>query len=489
MNIRRLVVVWIILGFYVSTAVARAETPPFDDEESSALQTLIQNAVMRALNDPSVGDGDPLTHPPATVIWSHEAPALTEAQRVALAQMVDGAVRKVLAGNVLAAGTESLAASPARPARSPVDVDDGLPMTDLRADTLRERVAIEQGFDVEAARLALSEGPGSVGSALALTNVGLNSAANTPRVSSVQIIASNEGARASLKLDQSSSDGDAKGSGEYWSRSMVFSAPVDKNDKVGTGLIGLDGLTNNFEFTYNVSRIRTKPLGKWQDGQPSLLFAMPEACRSLDIPINECEHSTLLRVAHANSGSTNQRLAIKAKDIIDRFAVPGYAWVQGLRLKAGYDDFTFFDPTTLQKRSQDEVPWGVGLFGGVLAGTSYYTVGIDYQRGYKAAASGTACPVPAEGATVTRCVSGALGEPSSNERQLLNFEGRWLIGESAIGAKLVHDFKNDFWGIDVPVYLFPNDKGLLSGGLRFGWTNTEQFSAGIFVGVPFKLLD
>jgi hypothetical protein len=72
---------------------------------------------------------------------------------------------------------------------------------------------------------------------------------------------------------------------------------------------------------------------------------------------------------------------------------------------------------------------------------------------------------------------------------LATLEGRWLFGSRAVGLKVVHDFKNDNWGVDVPLYLFPNDKGMFSGGLRFGWTDTDQLSAGVFVGVPFKLLD
>jgi len=82
-------------------------------------------------------------------------------------------------------------------------------------------------------------------------------------------------------------------------------------------------------------------------------------------------------------------------------------------------------------------------------------------------------------------------KPSSSEpwsTHLATAEGRWLLDERAVNAKLIHDFKSDVWGVDVPVYLFPNKDGLLSGGLRFAWTDTDKFSAGIFVGVPFDFV-
>ena len=216
---------------------------------------------------------------------------------------------------------------------------------------------------------------------------------------------------------------------------------------------------------------------------------MPAACRELGIAMDECDWSVLLRVARTKAKDAADPNAAAAKRIAADFALTGRTWVQGFRLKAGYDDFTFYDAANLAKHTQDEVPWSTGVFAGVLSGTSYYSAGLDYQRSYKAATAGVACPAAAENSAVTLCVNGPLGAPTPKEKHLVTLEGRWLLGTRAVGAKLVHDFRNDHWGVDVPVYLFPNEKGPLSGGLRFGWTDTDKFSAGIFVGVPFKLLD
>ena len=477
----------------VSSPCATAQA--FDAEQTQALEELVRNAVVRALDDPSVGDGDPRTHPPATVFRADETPGLNEAQRIQLAQMVDDAIQRTMRG---AASAQDATAAVSRTAPRPPQSDEASdPVIDLTEDSLsgrRTHVLKEQGLNVKKADVALYESQGGAATALALSDTGLNAAQSAPPTSNLQIIATGDGSRASLRVDLSASAADPIGNTVYWARSLVLSAPLDKNDSLGTSLIGLDGLTNNFEMAYNVSRIQTEPLGRPRDGTSSLLFEMPGACTSLGIAINECDLSTLLRVAKATSQKPGADrasivLAENAAKIAQQYSITGRAWLQGFRFKAGYDNFTFFDPDSLTKRSRNKVPWSTGAFIGVLSETSYYSAGLDYQRTYKAATSGTACPLPEPGATLIHCVSGALDAPSSKEKHLATLEGRWLFGARAVGIKIVRDFKNDNWGIDVPLYLFPNDKGMLTGGLRLGWTNTDQFSAGVFVGVPFKLLD
>ena len=461
---------------------AGAAESAFDAKQAAELEAVIQRAVVNALRHPTVGDGDPATQPPATVIWSDEVPALNERQRAELGQMVDAAIRATLYSD-----TTSPADSIASSATANAASDGGLPPLDLTEERLKQNVDAEQGFPQAEAERALLTSGGTARAALHLTETGLNSDPTSSATSNAQIVASNEGARASLKLDWSGGAGDSNGAGAYWSRSLVFSAPVDKNDQMGTSLVGVDGLTNNFELTFNASRIRTEPLGnRPKDGRP-LLFTMRDDCILLGIPTDECELSALLRVADIRGRDAADPRSSDAQRIAKDYVIPS-AWVQGFRFKAGYDDFKFFDPMSLAKRTQDEVPWGVGVFFGKLSGSSYYAAGLDYQRTYKAADAATVCPAPQADAPLTHCVDGPIGTPSSKEKHLATIEGRWLLGERAVSAKVVHDFKNDIWGVDLPIYLFPNKDGLLSGGLRFGWTDTDKFSAGIFVGVPFDFV-
>ncbi|MFZ1367373.1 hypothetical protein, partial [Sphingorhabdus sp.] len=58
-----------------------------------------------------------------------------------------------------------------------------------------------------------------------------------------------------------------------------------------------------------------------------------------------------------------------------------------------------------------------------------------------------------------------------------------------------YDIENKAFAVDVPLYLFPDNKGALKGGVRFGYTNTKDalgkrdgdFQLGLFFGVPFSI--
>jgi hypothetical protein len=484
--IRALIVVACLLP-----SIGRADPPAFDAAQTQDIERIIQREIEKALAKTAHTDAQVVSPTPSTKITEADAPTLSEGQRLALEQMIDKAIlreRALREGPSLAIETATM--SPPTPTVCfDGDVAPPLPVTDLRADTLRALAAARRdGFDMKAADCGLRTRSGSASAALKLTDTGLNSAPATPKASNFQVVANGSGARVSLKMDQSTAVGDPQGKALYWSRSAVFSAPVDKDDDVGTGLVDLDGLTNGFEFTYNATRIKTAPLGRLTTAGDSLLFEMPKACSTLGISMTECELSTLLRVAHARAGEAGKAGA-DAQAIADRYSVPGRAWLQGFRLKVGHNDYTYYDPARLTKHTDDEVSWGAGVFAGILTGNAYYAAGIDYQRAYKGARSGVACPLPSDGEEVVLCVNGALGAPSVGERHLLSAEGRWRLGERAIGVRAIHDFKNGVSGIDMPIYLFPDEKGFLTGGLRLGWTNEEQFYAAIFVGVPFKLMD
>lgn len=485
MTMSRITARLIVLALIVPT-MGFAQKKSFTPEEMVQLKAVIESAVAQALNDQSVGDGNPHTQPHASVIRSSQAPNLSEEQRIELGLMIDAAVHNILSGQTTP--TSGVTPTPSSTAAVGGDPRDPLlPMTDLTKERLT-KIVREQGFDVDAASRALETDVGTVQSALKLTDTGLNTAASTPGASSMQILVGTENARASLKLDQSSQIGDTVGTTHFWSRSLVFSAPINKDSTNGTELIGLGGLTNGFEVAYNATRMRTEGLGRPKKGEPSLLFSMPTHCKELGIPISECDYSTLLRVAKAKS-SGHDALASKAKAIANDYALPGRVFFQGFRLKAGHDEMSFYDPASLSKDSEDKIPWSTGVFVGRLSGSAYYSAGIDLLHGYKASKAGTACPAPDPISGISRCITGPLGEPSTERRHLLNVEARWLWGERAIGVTIMRDVRNDHWGLEIPIYLFPNDKGLLSGGLRLSWTDIDRFSAGVFVGAPFKLFE
>jgi hypothetical protein len=84
-------------------------------------------------------------------------------------------------------------------------------------------------------------------------------------------------------------------------------------------------------------------------------------------------------------------------------------------------------------------------------------------------------------------VTGSFGAPKETEQHLISLSGRTEIAGAGVGFKITHDVKSGDSGVDLPIYLFKDDKRNLNGGLRFGWTNTDQFSAGLFVGSTFDI--
>lgn len=490
------------LGVFNASAQS---TDAFSLSQRKAIEQFINRAVADALRT-STSRSESMV---PTEVPEDAIAGFSEQQRAALGAMIDAAVERARS-NLAADGIDAHDES-----RSPPGIDDdngseeeiagllgecgvdgeGNPINDFRIERW-----LNEGFDVEDACRSTGSSEGLASGALAITNPGPNDAATGPRGSSVQILTNNANSRVSLKLDFSSPAVDASGDGVVYARSLVLSAPVNKKDSQGTNLFGLGGISNNFQMNLNLSRIRTDVLGS-RNGTGNdlpLLFMMPDACRDLDIKLSDCNYSTLLRVAssRARKGDADTtpgygpdgRPMMKPSEILRLFSVPGHASVRGFRLKAGYDDFSFFDPQDLSKRSQGKVPWSAGVYLGRLSTSSYYAAGLDFQHEYRAASTGTACPSELEG-PVVRCVTGALGAPTSAEEHLVWVEGRWLVRGRGVSATVVHDLKGDEWEVSVPIYLFPDAKDLLTGGIRFGWTSKDKFSGGIFVGVPFKFLD
>jgi hypothetical protein len=97
------------------------------------------------------------------------------------------------------------------------------------------------------------------------------------------------------------------------------------------------------------------------------------------------------------------------------------------------------------------------------------------------------------------CLSGPVGAPARKEKLLTSVEWRRLyvlqptnplttFGIKTLGASVqfTYDAHNDEYGIDLPIYLVPNDKGGLTGGVRLGYKSEDHdIVAGVFVGAPF----
>jgi hypothetical protein len=172
----------------------------------------------------------------------------------------------------------------------------------------------------------------------------------------------------------------------------------------------------------------------------------------------------------------------------------------GLEASVGYRHYSFVDATTADKGTSDKVPWGMKLYGTFMPGHgSAITASAAYQHGYKEGDSRVVCPIEGS-ATATVCQTGPDGQPARKDKILLALEGRkhfdlsrtslqnGVIDRIGLSPQLTYDAKNNDVGFDLPIYVVPDAKGNLIGGVRLGYkTLGSDFIAGVFVGSSFDL--
>ncbi len=309
-----------------------------------------------------------------------------------------------------------------------------------------------------------------------------------PGLSGFEIVTGTDAGRASIRYGRDDSNS-KDGNGVFTSQALTASAPLDKKDPKYTNIATLDGLTNSFELAYSLSRYRMSgvvsplgPDGKWR-------LRVKEICGISGATL--CDEDS---VAEGLKQKGKLDLLPEYTSYFEKRGARDY--VYGFKVRTGHEQFEFFDVPSLEKQGRSDMPWGAAAFYGIVlpSVSTMVTGSVELQQSYKTALSATACPLPGD-ATYVRCVTGSLAPPQSKRKHLLSLEARRQFESTllpdgiGVSLKVVHDFKNDETGVDLPLFLFHNDKNALNGGIRFGWSNTDQFSAGIFVGSDFKVIE
>jgi hypothetical protein len=124
---------------------------------------------------------------------------------------------------------------------------------------------------------------------------------------------------------------------------------------------------------------------------------------------------------------------------------------------------------------------------------SALTLSGGYQRGFEALPATIRCPVVA-GATNVRCTNGAFGPPKLVETAPVRAELRtWLrrtsgfLGRVAMQPSFTVDAVSGDYEGDVQLFLVPDDKGNLIGGIQGTYSSVSSFVLGVFVGTTFSL--
>lgn len=304
--------------------------------------------------------------------------------------------------------------------------------------------------------------------------------------SGFQAIAGTDGSRASIRWGRDYA-GAYKGDGRFTSQAVTMSAPLDKRDPKTTNLATLDGLSNAFELAYSFSRYRMTGVKSILDSSGQISPRVRELCAISKA--EQCDDNSIYAGLMRNAPELSEEFL--------QYADPPGAMdhLYGFKLRAGHERFDYFLTPSLAKAKTDEVPWGISAFYGVLLPHSrlLLTAGAEIQQSYKASPSLTACPTD-DTADYLSCVTGSLMRPQSQRKHLLSFEARTQLGslgpieDVGLSLRLSHDFKDHATGVDMPIYLFKSEKSGLVGGVRFGWSSTDDLSAGIFVGGDFNVI-
>jgi hypothetical protein len=151
----------------------------------------------------------------------------------------------------------------------------------------------------------------------------------------------------------------------------------------------------------------------------------------------------------------------------------------------GYDHFN----PALTKVSDIRFSWLIGGSYGVYnqKRDQFYAAGFDLVRGYTPDKEHIYCP-PGGGAENVECVQGRFAPPKNNVSRLLYLETRQIWGWP-LSVRLTRDLARDETGIDIPIYFAQNKDKKFDGGFRVGWTSTDHFQAGVFVGTTFDMPD
>lgn len=275
--------------------------------------------------------------------------------------------------------------------------------------------------------------------------------------------------------------------------SLALSRPLDDDEEAMPA--SLDALANGTRVALNVGyfRVRAPRQRALREGED----AMSEdevimRCRAvlravgderLNTPRDPCVDSTEARVIAELPPGQAGLSSPSATDF-------------GLEASAGFNDFEWFDTVSMLPQEDRRTDWSIaGYFTHYLSGShTALTASISYQRAYEAAPEERVCPA----GTVdpeAECPNLRTAAPTRNENLLLaagirhRFMGDGRLANLAVAPIVTYDVIDDVFGVDVPIYYTPDDKGGLNGGIRFGYRSDREneFSVAFFVGAAFDI--
>jgi len=303
-------------------------------------------------------------------------------------------------------------------------------------------------------------------------------------------------------------NGDTQGKLSFNSLSLRLSVPIDEDS--GEGVFHTDKHPGNgsaAELTY----VRHWLPGTYAPPNPDVQRQM------LDLARARCRGKL---DASLHEKACNKAYFSEVEKYLTRQDLEGWKddpfltqilWNLGGSAKLAYKSYDYRDLETLKEASSERTPYSLSAFLELIGPAKSFGVGavdavvslkggVEYGQDYKKSKTQTLClPAPASGPI--ECFSGPFDRPKREKGGKVFGVARWspapnaeqLIGWKGLELAPTYDLEEDRFSVDASIYLVADSEGRARGGLRLSWTeddddpatDDDNFTAGIFVGVPF----
>lgn len=288
--------------------------------------------------------------------------------------------------------------------------------------------------------------------------------------SGIELTAGAKGSGATVKASRKVNDADG-----ITTISLTATAPFDKDKEEGG--FALDSLTSGASLKFEVT------FGGLVGDRDDTHAAAVDLCKAI----------ALERKVPAPTDCDSQWVSENDPDQLDRFDRLGFrsdafAWSASGFAKVGHSSFKYVDAAAFKEEERTETPWSLGMTVSrqPLWKRRLYMLKYEHQRGYKAQSIRTVCPAPT-GAPVT-CLSGPLGPPKHDDKDLVSFEVRQRFSDFyGLAVTATYDLGSEDFGIDAPIYLIGGKD--YSGGVRVTYkrenkstkSDKDDLAIGVFV--------
>lgn len=285
---------------------------------------------------------------------------------------------------------------------------------------------------------------------------------------------------------------------------LSVSAPIDSSNQAQ--LATLDGLSNTYNATLNYKyfdagnnqivyedcmALREALDERWKKDYPERI-GKPDFAEFTNFP-HGCELSHIQDLMAQFTASEKLNI-VKTKAYRDMLADywGGDRWTLflGGALTYGANQYKYVDMTSATQMQQTKNSWSVGGYIGFFKiGDGVVDLSYTHQLTQKEGSTAAVCN-PGTKTGPFRCVSGPVGAPTQQDKNILSIGYRNQYTHWAWSPSINYDYVAKTTGIDVPIYLVQDSQSNYTGGVRFGWhRDTHEFTAIVFAGSSFNYFD